>query len=443
LRAGEPRLLGLVPATCLIVGQVIGIGIFLTPAEMAQGLGAPVLVHAMWVLAGFMALAGALCYAELASRFPEAGGAYVYLREGWGERAAFLYGWKCLLVMDPGITAALAAGLADYVLYLRPGIPGGAKAVAAAAILVVAVLTALGTRLAAGALVAVTATKLAVLAAIVAWGFASTDAAGRGALTSLVRYPGAPPLVPAVAGGFVAAFFSFGGWWEAARMAGEVREPQRTLPRAFVLGILVVTAVYVLTSAVLMALVPVSRDGPATAFAARVGERLFGPEGGAVMAAAVCLSVIGSLAAVMLSSPRTYVALARDGLFPRRFGASHPALGTPVLAITVQAVLATAMVMLGTFSDIVAFFVFVTVAFVAASVGSLYRIGPPADGAFATPARRLTPAVFVGLCLVLLVLLLAGRPVQALLGVAIVACGVPAHAWLRRRGALGRSAVGA
>jgi APA family basic amino acid/polyamine antiporter len=443
LRAGETRLLGLVPATCLIVGQVIGIGIFLTPAEMAQGLGAPVLVHAMWALAGVMALAGALCYAELASRFPAAGGAYVYLREGWGERAAFLYGWKCLLVMDPGITAALAAGLADYVLYLRPGLPGGAKAVAVAAILVVAVLTALGTRLAAGALVAITATKLAVLAAIVAWGFASTDAAGRGALTSLVRYSGAPPLVPALAGGFVAAFFSFGGWWEAARMAGEVRDPQRTLPRAFVLGILVVTAVYVLTSAVLMALVPVSHEGPATAFAARVGERLFGPEGGAVMAVAVCLSVAGSLAAVMLSSPRTYVALARDGLFPRPFGESHPALGTPVLAITVQAVLATVMVLLGTFSDIVAFFVFVTVAFVAASVSALYRIGPPADGAFETPARRVTPAVFVGLCLVLLVLLLAGRPVQALLGVAIVACGVPAHSWLRRRGTLGRSAVGA
>ncbi|MFN8091950.1 MAG: amino acid permease [Vicinamibacteria bacterium] len=440
----EPtRLLGLVPATCLIVGQVIGIGIFLTPAEMAQGLGAAALVHGMWALAGAMALAGALCYAELASRFPEAGGAYVYLREGWGERAAFLYGWKCLLVMDPGITAALAAGLADYVLYLRPGLPGGAKAVAVASILLLAALTALGTRLAAGTLVVVTAVKLAVLAVIVGWGFAAADAAGRGALTSAVRYHGAPPLLPALAGGFVAAFFSFGGWWEAARMAGEVRDPRRTLPRAFVLGILLVTAVYILTSAVVMALVPASTSGSATAVAARVGERLFGHAGGTVLALAVCVSVIGSLAAVMLLTPRTYVALARDGLFPRRFAMNHPSLGTPVLAIAVQSVLATAMVLLGSFSDIVAFFVFVTVAFIAASVATLYRLGPPTDGGFETPFRRFVPAFFVGLCVVLLALLLAGRPVQALLGAAVVACGVPVHAWLRRQGALRREAAGA
>jgi APA family basic amino acid/polyamine antiporter len=436
-----PRLLGLVPATCLIVGQVVGIGIFLTPAEMAQGLGAPGLVHIMWAVAGFMAFAGALCYGELASRFPEAGGAYVYLREGWGERAAFLYGWKCLLVMDPGITAALAAGLADYVAYLWPAAPG-VKGVAIAAIVLLATVAALGTRLAAGALVAITALKLAVLAAIVLWGFAASGAsAASGGFASLTRYPGAPPLVPALAGAFVAAFFSFGGWWEAARMAGEVRNPQRNLPRAFVVGIALVTVVYVLTSAVLMAVVPPATAGSATAFAARVGEHLFGPAGGTVLAAAVCLSVAGSLAAVLLGSPRTYVALARDGLFPRRLAELQPSLGTPVLAIAIQATLASAMVLLGTFSDIVAFFIFVTVAFIAASVATLYRLPPPAAGAFATPARRFTPAVFVGLCLVLLALLLAGKPLQALLGVAIVACGVPAHAMLRRSGVLRREAA--
>jgi APA family basic amino acid/polyamine antiporter len=436
-----PRLLGPVSATCLIVGQVVGIGIFLTPAEMAQGLAAPGLVHAMWALAGFMALAGALCYGELASRFPEAGGAYVYLREGWGEGAAFLYGWQCLLVMDPGITAALGAGLADYVAYLWPGVPGGTRAVAVAAILALGAVTAFGTRLAAGALVALTVLKLTVLAAIVVWGFASADAAAAHGLASFSRSPAAPPLVPALAGGFVAAFFSFGGWWEAARMAGEVRDPQRTLPRAFVAGVSIVTLVYVLTSAVFMALVPPAGAGTATAFAARVGERLFGPAGGTVLALAVIVSVVGSLAAVMLGSPRTYVALAHDGLFPQRLARLHPRLGTPVLAIAVQATLASALVLLGTFSDIVAYFVFVTVAFVAASVATLYRLPAPPGGAFLTPARRFTPAVFIGLCLVLLGLLLAGKPVQALLGVLVVAAGVHAHAALRRTGVLGSEAA--
>jgi APA family basic amino acid/polyamine antiporter len=429
-----------VPATCLVVGQVVGIGIFLTPAEMAQGLGAPALVHAMWGLMGLMALCGALCYGELASRFPEAGGAYVYLREGWGEGAAFLYGWKCLLVMDPGITAALGAGLAQYVGYLWPGVPGGSRVVAVVAIVALALLTGLGTRLAAGALVALTALKLSVLAVIVVWGFASAGATAARSLASVSRYASAPPLVPALAGGFVAAFFSFGGWWEAARMAGEVRDPRRTLPRAFVAGVAIVTLVYVLTSSVFMALVPPAEAATATAFAARVGERLFGAAGGTVLGLAVAVSVAGSLAAVLLGSPRTYVALAQDGLFPERLARLHPRLGTPVTAVALQATLASALVVLGTFEDIVAYFVFATVAFIAASVAVLYRLPPPAGG-FVTPGRSFTPAVFIGLCLVLLLLLLAGKPVQALLGVLVVSAGVPAYAVLRRNGVLRREAA--
>jgi len=423
-----------VPATCLIVGQVVGIGIFLTPAEMAQGLGAPGLVLAMWALMGLLALTGALCYGELSSRFPEAGGAYVYLREGFGEEAAFLFGWMCLLVMDPGITAALATGLADYLVYLLPGAPP--KALAVGAILTLAALTALGTRLAAGALVALTALKLSVLAVIVIWGFARAEAAAVSGLLSFDRYPGAPDLVVALAGGFVAAFFSFGGWWEAARMAGEVRDPRRTLPLSFVAGVTLVTLVYVLTSAVFMALVPLLEAGTATAFAARVGERLFGTAGGTVLSLAVSVSVAGSLAAVLLGCPRTYLALGRDGLFPRRLARLHPTLGTPLLAIAVQASLACGLVVLGTFADIVAYFVFATVAFVAASVAALYRLPPPPHGVFATPFRRVTPAFFVGLCLVLLLLLLAGKPVQALLGVVVVATGIPAYAAMRRTGLL-------
>ncbi len=430
------RPLGLVPATCLVVGQVVGIGIFLTPAEMAQGLGAPGFVHAIWVLTGFMALTGALCYGELASRFPEAGGAYVYLREGWGEGPAFLYGWKCLLVMDPGITAALGAGLAGYVVHLWPSVPGGSKAVAIAAILLLGSLSALGTRVAAATLVAMTVLKFSVLAVIVVWGFASADAMGVRGLGSFARHPAAPPVVSALAAGFVAAFFSFGGWWEAARMAGEVRDPRRNLPRAFIAGIAIVTLIYLLTSAAFMALVPSTEVGSPSAFAALVGERLFGPAGGTVLALAVILSVGGSLAAVMLSSPRMYTALADDGLFPRWLARRYPRLGTPVLAITVQAALASVMVLLGTFADIVAYFVFVTVAFIAASVASLYRLPPPRDGSFVAPMRRVTPAIFVGLCLILLALLLAAKPVHALLGVLVVASGVPAYALLRWKGTL-------
>src|SRR4029079_15386541 len=167
------RSLGLLPATCLIVGEVIGIGIFLTPAEMIGGLRARVVLYAMWLLAGVMALAGALCYGELATRFPEAGGAYVYLREAWGPPVAFLYGWKCLLVMDPGLSAALGAGLGEYAAYLWPLAALGRKLVAAAVILSLAILSVLGTRLAAGVLVLITALKVGLLATVSALAFAS------------------------------------------------------------------------------------------------------------------------------------------------------------------------------------------------------------------------------------------------------------------------------
>ena len=419
-------------AVCLIVGQVIGIGIFLTPADMARQLGAPGLTYAMWLLAGFMALSGGLCYGELASRFPEAGGAYVYLREAWGEMPAFLYGWKCLLVMDPGLTAALAAGLADYVAFLVPLGPTGRKGVALAVVLAIAALSMLGTRIAAGALVGVTALKLGILALVVVWAFASGRVEPARILPSFARDPASPPLLAALAGGFVAAFFSYGGWWEAARMAGEVRDPQRTLPRAFVAGIAIVTATYILTSMAFMGAVPAGETGSADAFAARLGEVLFGASGGRLLAFGVVVSVLGCLTAVMLAAPRVYVALASDGLFPSRLARLHPRLGTPVTAIALQAVLACLLIAVGTFSDIVAYFIFITVAFIAASVAGLYRLPPPASG-YRTPLRRVTPAVFIALCAVLLVMLVAGRPVQALLGLAVVAAGIPVYRGLRSR----------
>ncbi len=425
------RSLGLLAATCLVVGQVVGIGIFLTPAEMASGLGASGWVLATWLLVGFMALTGALCYGELASRFPEPGGTYVYLHRAWGERAAFLYGWMCLLVMDPGVSAALASGLAEYVGYLAPLSGLERKAVAVGAVLVLAILTTLGTKLAAGTLVALTLLKLVILGILVVLGLGA-GGPGESLVPSFSRYPGAPALLPALAGGFVAAFFSFGGWWEAARMAGEIRDPQRNLPRAFVGAIALVTILYVAISAVFWRLIPPGDGGAAEAFAAQVGERLFGAIGGMVVAATVSLCVFGSLAAMMLSVPRTYVALARNGLFPVRLARLHPRFGTPSRAIAVQVVLACVLIALGSFSEIVAYFIFAAVLFVALSVAGLFRLPPPEAAVFRTPGRRVTPAVFVTLCVLVLALLLLGRPLQALLGLAVVCLGLPVYSLLRR-----------
>jgi APA family basic amino acid/polyamine antiporter len=411
-----------------VVGIVVGIGIFLTPAELVRSLGSPGLVLVMWLVTGLMAFAGALAYGELASRFPAAGGPYVYLREAYGRRIAFLYGWMCLLVMDPGLTAAIATGLAGYASYLVPLTPWGARALAVASILVLAGLTALGTRLAAGALVAVTALKIAALFALASLGLFAGEGDPQDLFPLFRRAPGSEPLMGALAGGFVSAFFSFGGWWEASKIAGEVRNPSRNLPLAFAAGVTLVTLLYVAVSVVFLLVVPFEEAASASAFASILGERLFGPAGGTVLTVIVLVSGVGTLAAFMLAAPRLYLALAEDGLFPGSLARRHPSLRTPVRAIALQAGLASLLVTLGPFGELVAYFIFATVGFIALSVAALWFL--PKQNPH-VPFARLGGGVFVALAAVLLVVLLLGRPVPALSGVAVVALGALVYEGLK------------
>jgi len=421
------RRLGPGAAVALVVGEIVGIGIFLTPAEMAKGLGSPFWVLVVWLAVGAAALCGALCYGELAARFPEAGGGYVYLREAWGPGLAFLYGWKSLLVMDPGLTAAFGAGLAQYVAYLVPLSGLGQTTVAIAAVLVLALVNAGGLRAGARLLAVLTVLKLALLSVLVLWGFAS----GRGQWAHFAPFveprPGSGPLIAGLAGGVVAAFYSFGGFWDVAKVAGEVRDPARTLPRALILGVAVVTLLYVLTSGVFIYLVPIEGATSGAAFAAQAGEALFGPAGGRVFAVIVVVALLGSLAAYLMVSPRVYYAMARDGLFLRQVGEVHPRFGTPVRAIAIQAGLACLLLALGTFGEIVAYFIFVTVAFVALTVAGLYRLPRPGPGVYRVPGHPWTPLAFLALLVTLLGLLAAGRPRQAALGTLVVALGAPVY----------------
>ena len=419
------------------MGEVIGVGIFLTPAEMTRALGSPFWVLLVWLVVGAAALCGALCYGELAARYPEAGGGYVYLREAFGPGLAFLYGWKSLLVMDPGLTAALAAGFARYFGYLAPLSSTGEKVVGIAAILVLAGVNAVGVRLGALFLQVLTALKLVLLGVIVTWGFASGRGDAEHFLPLVAPRPGSAPLLAGLAGGVVGAFFAFGGFWDVAKIGGEVKDPARNLPRALVLGVTIVTLVYILTTAVFIYLVPIEAATSGDAFAASVGKALFGPAGGRTFAVVVVVAVLGSLAAVLMAAPRVYHAMATDGVFPRVVGEIHPRFGTPARAIALQAVLACVLLGLGSFSAIVAYFVFVTIAFIALTVASLYRLPRPSGAAYRVPGYPWTPAGFLALLALLLVLMAAGSPRQAALGTLVVALGVPVYLWyvplMRRR----------
>jgi APA family basic amino acid/polyamine antiporter len=228
----------------------------------------------------------------------------------------------------------------------------------------------------------------------------------------------------------MAAFFSFGGWWEASKIAGEVRDPVRTMPRALALGVVIVTVVYVAVSLTFLYLVPVETVASGETFAAQVGAVLFGPAGGKVLAAAVVFSILGGLAAVVMVYPRLYYAMARDGAFLTSMARLHPRFGTPARAIALQVVVACVLIAVSTFQEIVAYFIFVTVAFIGLTVAGVYAIDRRAKGdpvLRRIPGYPVTPAVYLALTLAVLVLLAMSQPRQALVGLLVVAAGVPVY----------------
>jgi APA family basic amino acid/polyamine antiporter len=421
------RTLGLDAAVALVVGEIIGVGIFLTPAEMTKALGSPFWLLVVWLAVGATVLCGSLCFGELAARYPASGGSYLYLREAWGPGVAFLYGWKSLLVMDPGLTAALAAGLARYAAALVPLGEMGQKAAAMGAILALAVISALGVRVAGNLMRLLAVVKLLLLGAIIALSFASARGSWSNFEPLIEPRPGSAPLLGGLAGGLVGAFFSFGGFWDVAKIGGDVRNPVRTLPRALILGVGIATIVYILTSGAFIYLVPIEAVGSGPAFAAQAGTALFGADGGRVFAAVVSIAIASSLAAVLITSPRVYYAMSRDGLFPSSVGQIHHRVGTPVRAIALQAALGCVMVAMASFDAIVAYFVFASVAFVALTVAGLYRLPRPTGAAFRVPGYPVTPLAFLALLGTLLALLAAGRPLEAALGTAVVALGIPVY----------------
>ena len=428
-----PRHLGVAAVTALVIGEVIAIGIFLTPATMARTVGSPLWLLVVWLVMGAMALSGALCYGALAARFPEAGGGYVYLRETYGPLVAFLYGWKCLLVMDPGITAALAVGLAGYVGYAF-GISGAVlKAIAVGAILTLAALSLVGIRFGARVMQWLTALKLGALGLIAILALALGAGSRSHFVPFVAQRAGSDPLPGALAPALVGAFFAFGGWWEIAKLGGEARDPARTLPRALALGVAVVTVVYILTSAVFLYLVPLERVTSGETFAAQAGEVLFGPAGGRVFAGIVIVAILGSMLGLLMALPRVYYAMARDGVFFKSVATLHPRFATPSRAVAIQAGLASLFVLVGTFQQIVFYFVFVTVVFLGLTVSGLFVLRRREGAAlYHVPGYPLSPLVFLVLVVVLLALLAGHNPLQAALGVAIVALGAPAYLLLFR-----------
>jgi APA family basic amino acid/polyamine antiporter len=430
------RELGLGSAAAAVAGEAIAVGIFLTPAGMAKALGSPFWLLAVWLIVGAMTLSGALCYGELARRYPRSGGSYVYLQECFGPRLAFLYGWMCLLVLDPGLTAALGTGTASYCGYIFLWPPAATKYAAIAIVLSLAMLNAFSTKVSASFLRRLTWTKVGILLLLTVWAFVFRVGHWSNFIPFFAQRSGSLPLLPALGGAMVGAFFSFGGWWDVTKISGEVRDPEKTMPRAMLLGVLIVTAVYILVSVVFVYLVSLENVTSDETFVAEAGAVLFGPLGGKILAGVVALCVLGSLGIFMICAPRVYYAMANDGLFLSAVAKTHPRFGTPARAIAIQAAIASLLIALGTFQQIIAYFIFVAVFFLGLTVAGLFVSGarvPQAEVKPRTSRYRMAAPVFLTLVLLLLVLLVARSPRQPALGCLAVLAGLPLYQFARQK----------
>ena len=443
--SGLAHRLGLATATALVIGEVIGVGIFLVPAGMARSLGSPGWLMVVWLTMGAGAIGGALCYGALAARYPQAGGSYVYLKEAYGPRMAFLYGWLSLFVTDPGLTAMLATGLTDYVKYLVPLSTWEQRGVAVTAIMILAALNMWGVSLGSWTLRVLVALKLGLLCFLVVWGLAGGQGDWSNLIPFWVQRPGADALLPALGFGFVGAFVAFAGWWDVSKLAGEIRDPERNLPRALIMGVSIVTVVYVAVSVVFLYLVPPDRiASDDTAFAALAGEALLGRAGGVCFTFIVIVSVAGSLAAVLMAFPRVYYAMARDGLFFASVAAVDPRRGTPTRSIAIQAVLGSALALSGTFDEILNYFMVPTMVFVALTVGAVFllRRSSASAPALRTPGFPISPLLFLIPIVALIAMRILRDPKQTSIGLLILLVGVPvSRSVMARRRSTGDTAI--
>lgn len=454
------RGLTLTDTTALVVGSVIGTGVFLKAAIMAQDTGTPLLVLAAWVAAGLLSLAGALTYAELGAMLPHAGGEYVYLRRAYGDAPAFLYGWMRLVVGCSGSIAVLGVGFATFLSAVLPldavwaersfhllGQPihwqfGVQQLVAVGAILFFSGINCLAVTFGGRVQSLLTVLKLGGIAIVVGGVFLFSHSADWSHLA-------APAHARAWSGwaafgtAMLAALWAYEGWNAMPMVAGEVRNPGRNVPRALIGGMIVVAVIYCVANLAYFYALPFEEvlSSSSTAHrealpvATKAAQTVFGDVGGKLVSIAFILSALGALNGIILTGGRVPYAMARDGLFFSKFGAVTAGSHVPAWSIMLQAAWASVLAISGTFDQLTDYVVFTSWCFyalVTSSVFVLRRKMPDAERPYRTLGYPVIPLVFVLVALWLVVNTLFSRPVESIAGLGLVALGLPLYAWFHR-----------
>lgn len=448
-RPGLARRLGLFDATMLVMGGIIGSGIFINPYVVARQVNTPLLILGVWAFGGLIALVAAFIWAELAALRPEVGGQYAYLREAYHPSVAFLYGWGLLLVIQTGGMAAVAVTFARYFLELTH-LRVADGFVAALVLAALTLINCLGVRAGSATQSFLMMLKILAILALIFCGF----------LLAGPHWPEtinpAPPLsfslLSAIGAAMVPVLFAYGGWQTATFVAGEIREPRKNLPRALVIGVVGVVILYLLVNVVYLYVLNPYGLGLTTTPASDVMKFALGPLGARLIAAGIAISTLGFLSQGMLTAPRVYFAMAEDGLFFKSVGRLHPKSRVPIVAIVLQGILAIFIALWGRYEQILNYVVSVDFIFFGLTATCIFvfrrrkmdrdsaamqdpRRGSPAGevtGFPKVPGHPFTTALFVAICWLVVINTVYRYPENTLIGLAILLAGVPAYLFWQR-----------
>jgi APA family basic amino acid/polyamine antiporter len=421
----------------VVIGGIIGAGIFVTPAVVAQQLDTPLLVLGAWIAGGGIALAGAFSYAELGALFPKAGGQYVYLRDGLHPLAGFLYGWALLLVIESGAIAAVAIIFANYGLHLVGASEGARVPVAIGAIVLLSVINYLGVKPGSRVLNVLVVLKVAALAVLMGAAFFAGSHAGWFSETRAVVAAPADTIV-AFGAAMVPILFTYGGWQNANYIGEEIENPKRNLPVALIAGTVAVVLIYVTVNVVFLRAMGLNGLSTTSAPAADAARRMFGAGGDIFMSAAIAISTFGFLDLAILAPTRVYYAMAADRLFVPALAQLHPRYGTPGLAIVVQSVWSSILALSGSYNQLANYVVFADWIFFGLTVLTviMFRRSLPlsqrAPGAFQARGYPFIQILFVLIASAVVASVVIGAPAAAAKGAVLIALGIPVYYWYAR-----------
>lgn len=424
------RAIGPTAATLIVIGGIIGSGIFLTTGVMAASLPSATWLLAAWTAGGVFAIAGALAYAEMSAMFPRSGGVYVFLREAFGPLPAFLYGWACLLVVLSGGVAAVAVGFAEYLNYFFPAVPRQVSAVGS--ILFLGAINYFGVRLGSGTTAVLTIAKVSGLVLLMAFALW----APRVTPVFSLEVPSVVSPFSAFGIAMIAVLWAYDGFYCLPYAAGEVRDPGRTMPRALIGGLVTVTLVYLGANLAYFYALPMDELRGTVRIAERAATALVGTSGATMVALTVLVSTLGANAAILLTSSRLLYAMAIDGVFFKAAASVHPRFRSPHVAVIGITVWSSLLALSGTYEQLFTYVVFTSVLFSmfgGLALFQLRRSQPDTPRPYRVWGFPVVPGVFVSGALLLTINTLSERPYQSLAGLGLLVLGLPAYWFWRRK----------